>query len=231
MPKGVPVTFRAFQEFEEKICKLGFSEMSRKEIAIITEAHGLVPPRSPQPGEIGFKYSAHGYTVKVWTSCVRAVVEKCRKCSAGQADDVVVSREIGGDMGWVLIVDAHGSEQYFSRPVLRTANFVRNILRRTWIAQRRIDRRPLCPECRKYLVISRNKHGGFFWGCYHAELHSDGRPRFAGWDVALPPRALKYAKMWREEFARYRRSLEKQGKKPRRAASLRKPWRSTRDPY
>lgn len=231
MPVAVPVTFKQFLALEEKMKSMGFVEIHRCEMAVIMKAFGLKPSREARPGEIGYKCTFHGYTVKVWTTCLRHVVEGCRQGLPGLSDETIVSRPAGEDVGWVLIVDSWGRSQYFARPVMRTKRFVRTLLRRTWIAQRKIKKRPLCRTCGKFMEICVNRSGGTFWGCYRRALHPNGESVTERWDFNLPPKALKMAEAWRNEFDRYLRAAKKEGKTPRRASEVRKPWRTTKNPF
>ncbi len=232
MPQAVPVTYAKFCKLEKELRAMGFAEIYRREMAVIRKAYGLVPPREIRSGEIGFKYSAHGHTVKVWTSCLRSAVEKCRRAkSSFCVDDVIVSRPAGEDMGWVLIIDSQGRAQYFARPVVRTKGFVLTLLRRTWITRWKILNRPLCPMCGSFMVICSTAYGGNYWGCYKRRAHPHGQPAFAPWDADLPPKALKFAKAWRKQYYRYLKAERKKGNDPRRASAIRTPWRSTRNPH
>lgn len=233
VPEFVPVTFKKFLELEKGMLSMGFVEIFPREMAVIIKAHGLQPPpREHRAGEIGYKCSFHGHTVKAWTSCVRGLVEQCRRAAPGiDVDDMIVSRPVDEDSGWVLIVDGAGRAQYFARPVFRTRNFVRTFLRRAWITQKKVKDRPLCPVCGKFMAIITTKSGGNFWGCYRRNLHPDGFATREDWDFNLPPRAMKIAKAWRREYDRYLRAARKKGKAPRPASEIRNPWRSTKDPF
>jgi hypothetical protein len=230
MAVSVPATFASFLKLEEGMKSMGFVEIFRREMGVIIKAHGLQPPREERRGEIGYKCSFHSYTVKVWTSCVRDAVEQCRG-SALDVGNVIVSRPAGEDMGWVVIVDPRGQAQYFARPVLRTKNFMKTFLRRAWITQKKIKDRPLCTICGKFMGIHTTKSGGNFWGCYRRDLHPSGLGVTKDWDFNLPPKALKFAKAWRNQFARYLRAERKKGKNPQRASAVRTPWKATKNPF
>ncbi len=232
MAEFVPVTFKKFLELEAGMKSMGFVEIYPREMAVIIKAYGLQPPpRETRCGEIGYRCSFHGYIVKVWTSCMRDVVEQCRRSAPGTADQIVVSRPAEEDCGWVLIADFRGAAQYFARPAFRTRNFVKTLLRRAWITQRRIKDRPLCPACGKFMEICTRKSGATFWGCYRRTLHPDGFATREDWDCGLPPKALAIAKAWRREFSRYLREARKKGRNPRRASEVRNAWKATRDPH
>jgi len=167
----------------------------------------------------------------VVTSCLRDVVEKCRSGALPNANEIVVSRPAGEDAAWVLIVDAEGRAQYFARPIFRTKNFVQTLLRRTWITRKRIMDRPLCSGCGKFMDICESQWGGNFWGCYRRKLHPEGKSVFKNWDFNLPVKALRIVQTWRKQFAKYLQAEREKGHEPRRASTIRKPWRVTRDPF
>ena len=231
MPKAVPVTYADFLRIEATLKSLGFDEIHRGEVAIITLAHGLIPPRRIViAGEVGFKCSLNGYTVKVWTSCVREAVERCREAplfSRGEA----VGRPPGEDLGWIVVTDAFNHAQYFARPSLRTKNFVRTLCRRVWITLWKVQHRPLCEKCRKFMHIFRKEDGGTFWACLRNAFHETTKPVWLGWDFGLPPGALAFALAWRSEFHRYLKRERARGNNPQRARTIRHGWIETKDPY
>lgn len=231
MPRAVPVTYADFLKLEAGLEAMRFVEISRHEIATIFVAHGLEPPQKiVLRGEVGFKYTENGYTVKVWTSCLREMVERCRAAPLISLAEVVSSPP-GEDVGWIVVVDPYNHAQYFARPTLRTMGFVQTLLQRIWITQRKVINRPLCEKCQKFMGIFEKDDGGTFWACLRKVLHADGKPFWRDWDHKLPPRALRIAKAWRRQFQRYLKRKRANGHEPRRARSIRKGWAATRDPY
>jgi len=235
MPVSVPVTFGKYMELEVGLKSMGFSEIVRGEMAVTMRAYGVRPPRAPRAGEIGFKYVAHGYVVKVWTTCMRGAVEKCRRAGlhdgSSTVAEVVVGRPAGKDVGWIVIADHFGRAEYFARPTLRTKNFVTTLLRRTWITKRRVERRPLCPSCHKFMWICTKQSGATFWACRRRQSHPDGRSVFKDWDASLPPKALKLARAWRKSFSTHLKKARQEGKEPRRASTIRTPWTAEENPF
>jgi hypothetical protein len=233
MPAAVPVTFKDFLKIEAELRKLGFVPISGRETMRVIVSHGLESHRKSVRHEAGFKYYENGYLVKVWTSCYQHEIDQCRK-DPDLFQDRVVSRPAGTDVGWILIVDPKNWAQYFARPVLRTKNFVRTFLRRAWITQRKIKTRPLCEQCEKYMEICAKESGATFWVCYgrsKKDAHEPKRPVFKDWDHGLPPRALQLAKAWRKEFRRYLKKEFAKGNQPRRANTIRKGWKESKNPY
>lgn len=229
LPKAVRVTYQAFLELKKELLRMGFAPISRTEVGRAMVNWDLKPPHMVKiPGEIGFKYSENGLTVKVWTSCVRSLVEACER-EAEISAHCSVGRPPGGDSGWVLI-ERLGREQYFARPTNRTKNFVRTLLQRAWITQWKVQHRPLCPACNKFMSIFSRGNGAVFWCCLRTGLHDDTKPRWANWDAGLPPKALRISKAWRREFHRYLKKKREEGEEPRRASAVRTGWHAGRDP-
>jgi len=201
VPIAVPVTFGGYLELERKLKALGFVEIPWRETAVIMEPRGVTPQRILIHGEIGFELVANGYKVRVWTSCIRKEVERCRR---DNLLDEVVSRAPRRDAGWVLIADLVGRAHYFAGRTSRTKHFVRTLLQRAWIAQYKIRHRVTCSVCGAAMEIcSRSDTGGNFWGCFQKESHPDKKPIWEQWDFGLPPKATKIAEAWRKERARY----------------------------
>ncbi len=234
MPRAVPVTYADFLKIEAELTskRMRFVEIDRQEVATIIVAHGLVPPRKIiRPGEIGFRYTENGYTIKVWTSCLRRVVEQCR-AEPLLSQNVTVGRPTSKDAGWIVVVDSTDQSQYFARKTHRTKGFVETLLRRVWITQFKVRNRPLCKTCGKFMKIFVQDDGGTFWACFRKGLHDDGNPRWEDWDCGLPPRARRYAKAWRKPAERNRKKVKiSTGQKPRRACTIRKGWRAAKNPY
>jgi hypothetical protein len=210
----------------------GFVEISAREKRDAFVAHGLIPPQNSVPGEVGFKCSRHGYTMKVWTSCLRALVRECSN-DPENLFDVIVSIPTDEDCGWVLIVDEYNRAEYYARHVNRTKNFVENLLERAWITFLRMANRPLCPKCEKYMHIHRKENMQTFWICKRASSHDTQKPFFKNWDFALTDKAQRAANKPRKSAANFRKAQRALGKEPRTIVQVRKKtgWKATKDPY
>lgn len=217
MPIAVPVTFRKYFELEQKLKALGFVEIPWWETATILEPRGVDPQRVFVRGEIGFELAIKGHKVRVWTSCIRREVERCRRHNLLNE---IVSRAPKRDAGYVLITDFAGRAHYFAGRTSRTKNFVRTLLRRAWIAQYKIQNRPACRICGAAMdICSRSDTGGNFWGCFQKGSHPDGKPVWEEWDFGLPPNAKRIAVAWRKERARYYEARRRQAEFEERVAN------------
>jgi len=232
VPAAVPITYSQFCEIERWCRKHGGVEMGGREAIRMVYAYGLVRRRRIiLEGEVGFKFFENGLIVKVWTSCLRSEVEKCRREPLLSAD-VIVSRPPGEDMGWIVITNEFNRAQYFARPTLRTKNFVKTFIQRAGITIRKVQRRPLCEKCGKWMIIFRKASRATFWACFHRHLPRERRPTpfWKGWDFALTARMKAIVVAWRREFHRYLEAQRENGHTPRPAAQIRNAWVSTRDP-
>jgi hypothetical protein len=234
VPAAVPITYRDFCEIENWCLSHGCVEIRGREIIRIVHAYGLTHYRSRVilEGEVGFKYFENGFVVKIWTSCLRSEVARCRR-EPLISGDVIVSRPPGEDMGWIVVTNEFNRAQYFARPTLRTKNFVRTFIQRAAITIRKVQKRPLCERCAKWMKIFRKKNRATFWSCFHKHIPSKERPRpfWKGWDFALTPRMLALVNAWRREFHRYLHAQRAKGNNPTPAAKIRNAWIATVDPH
>ncbi len=208
MPKLVLPDAEDFAYLERELIALGFKGISKQEFRADFERFNLVAPRPRLGREAGFKFSAHGLTVRVWTTWLR---------------EAEVARD--EDAGWVLIEDG-GRARYFGRPIHRTKSFVTTMLRQAWIAKWRVVNRPICPECRNFMDITFGKGlKSRYWACDKLALHACGEPHRRDWDAGLPAKALAYVKGLRKMRARARKRLLSDGNPHRKAMEIRRPWR------
>jgi hypothetical protein len=232
MPKAVGVTYEDFCRLEKDLKKKGFREITGREVINIVIAHGLKALKVIIEGEVGFQYSENGYTVKVWTTCLRSKVRKCRLENSLFSGGEVVSRPSGEDMGWVLIVDSTNKAKYFAKPVLRTKNFIKTLYQRTLISTIRVQKRPLCMQCGCYMHIFRKKSKATYWVCWEKFNHAPKKPLWKNWDFPLGPRAMKIVKAWRREYRRYLDAKRAKGEYPTQARFIRKSrYVATKNPY
>jgi hypothetical protein len=182
-------------------------------------------------GEVGFKFFENGLIVKLWTSCLRSKVEECRR-EPLISDDNIVSRPAGEDMGWIVVTNEFNRAQYFARPTLRTKNFVKTLIQRAAITIRKVQNRPRCERCGKWMKIFRKPSRATFWACFHKHILVTKRPTptWRGWDFALTARMLAIVTAWRKEFHRYLQAQRDKGNNPRPAAKIRKAWFATINP-
>jgi hypothetical protein len=199
-----------FDFLQTELRRRGFREITGSEFHRDFKRLGLVAPRPRKGRETGFVFTANQLTVKIWTTWL---------------SDKLEARE--EDAGWVLIVD-RDSARYFCRPLHRTKNFVRNLLRHAWIAWWRVLHRPLCPECKQFMDIAYGRGiGARYWRCNRLANHSSGKPENVDWDINLPPRAKKYVEEWRRERRRYLLRRRREGKPENPARFRRKRWVKT----
>ena len=231
VPAAVPITYKQFCEIEYWCLSHGCVEIQGREVVRLIQAYGLKRYHVILEGEVGFKYFENGLMVKIWTSCLRSQVAKCRR-EPSISDDVIVSRPSGKDMGWVVIADEFNRAQYFARPTLRTKNFVKTFIQRIGITIRKVQYRPICEECGKWMKVFRKLNRATFWACFHQRTAYERRkPVWRDWDFALKPRMLKIAKGWRKEFHRYLEREHEKGNIPRHAAEIRNRWVATKNPH
>jgi len=122
------------------------------------------------------------------------------------------------DAGWIVI--SKGDKAlYFSHPIHRTKNFVKNLLNQAWIAWYRVKNRPQCPICGSFMEIAFGRGvKSRYWLCRQDKVRLD-------WDYGLPERAKKYLKNLRKIRARYLRTRREERKPTHVAMKIRKPWR------
>ena len=232
MPAAVPVTYRQFCEIEYWCLAHGCVEIQGREVIRMIQVYGLRRHRVIVEGEVGFKYFENGLMVKIWTSCLRSEVERCRR-EPLISGDIIVSRPPGEDMGWIVITNEFNRAQYFARPTLRTKNFVRTLIQRAGITIRKVQYRPTCEICRKWMVIFRKPTRATFWACFHRQtpFHFGSKPAWKGWDFALTKRMRMIVVAWRREFHRYLEAQRAKGCEPTPAATIRRAWFETVNPH
>lgn len=206
MPEKVLPDVLSFISFEKSLLGRGFRKIGKKEFSRDQIRLGLTPP-SPRLGlEAGYVYAASGLTVVVWTTFLEA---------EGAARDE--------DSGWVLIKE-RDEARYFARPMMRTKNFFYRLLWAACIAMWRVEHRPLCPTCQAFMDITNGKAlKQRYWSC------SRGHKKVTlPWDHDLHPAALEYLTKIRNERARYKKKLAKEGKTPGKALLKRISWKVKR---
>lgn len=207
-----------------------FLETSRQEMWQVMEVHGLENKRPNLGAEVGFKYFRNGYVVKVWTSCFRAEVAQCRR-EPLISQDVVVSKPVGTDFGWVVLTDAHNNAEYFARSTKRTKNFVKNLLQRAMITAQKVQNRPLCEQYSTFMKIRRKPSGATFWECTLIDRHANRRRTSKDWDCGLGPKGKKVVGKARSAYRRTHEKEKAEGRGQRRASEIRIGWNATKKPY
>ena len=135
--------------------------------------------------EVGFVFRNNGLKVYVWTTWIYEF-EEARK----------------SDAGWVLITDKKGNTLYFAHPFHRTKNFVDTVVRYARVAKYKIEHRPLCTECNRFLDIVQGRAiKSRYWKCDHVAEHRDGKPVNLNWDYGLPEIARQYLQAHRKKRA------------------------------
>ncbi|MBI2033590.1 MAG: hypothetical protein HYT13_00620, partial [Candidatus Liptonbacteria bacterium] len=202
MPKQILPDAAAFARFRAALIKRGFREVSSVEFRKDFSRLKLKAPSPREGREVGFRFWANSLEVKVWTTFLSA---------RGR------SRE--SDAGWVLILDGDEA-QYFSHPLRRTKNFLHNLLWFAGIAKWRVEHRPLCPVCKKYMRIrGARAFRAKLWECVSSTFHKD--PVRLSWDYELPQWAMDFLRPFRRRRARYYAKLRAEGKAPGEAARRR----------
>ncbi len=195
MPPQVLPSLVDFERIEFELRHLGFLPISSKEVrqSIASQEHSAKRPRNGK--EVGFSISMNGYKVQVWTTWLRGE-GKARK----------------EDTAWVLIVSDSGKSVYFSHPTHRTKHFVKNLLRKAWIARWRIYHRPQCNLCGHLMhIVSGAGLKSRYWKCKETSLHPSGQAVSLDWDHNLPPRAQNFVIKVRKKRVRDRKSRERRG--------------------
>lgn len=211
MPKKVLPDASGFAKLEELLVSWGFRAISPSEVQKDFKRLDLKAPSPREGREAGFSFSAHGLVVSVWTTWLQ---------EEGRARE--------SDAGWVLISEGD-KNLYFAHPVHRTKHFIRNLARQAWIAKRRVQDRPLCPDegCKQFMdIVSGTALKSRYWRCGRKKLHADGKITRRNWDCALPPKAAKYVEAKRKQRDKNRKRREKrQEREPFPAVLKRRPWR------
>lgn len=162
--------------------------------------------------EIGFDFEANGLRVVVWTTW------------EATSDGGIRIRN--SDASWVIILNDKRT-LYFSHPVHRTKNFLRNLLYQVQIAWLRVIYRPKCPECGEFMDIAFGKGlKSRYWRCSRRLQHSSKKSINYPWDVALPPTIKSHLKSVRSKRAKYFKKIRKEGKEV--YAAMKKRWEKSR---
>lgn len=206
-----------FKFLKENLLSIGFHLKGEINFKKDFQRLGLEAPRKLTGREQGFFFTENGLTVKVWTT----YLEKEKKF-----------RDIGEDMGWVLITEGD-TAIYFAKPIKRTTSFIQNLLRKAWIAKWRVQNRPLCKQCKSYMDVKSNKMRQYFWGCFNNVYHHQNEPVFLGWDSIgpdgnLPKKAKAYTDSLRKKIILYKKRDKKLGIIRTPARKIRKPWPITK---
>lgn len=206
MPRQVLPNAKDFKRFTRSLVRRGFRKLSRAEFRNDFERLELGAPSPREGREVGFAFSANGLTVFVWTTFL---------------DWEKKARDT--DAGWVLIRDGD-KVKYFSHPIHRTENFLRNLLGYASAARLRVMHRPLCPKCHAYMDIARGKGlKARYWKCARPAAHK--KAVSLSWDYGLPSAALEFLRPLRKKRAQYRDKLRAEGKEPGAAQRRRKGWK------
>lgn len=192
MPNKVLFGEDDFKKFEQKLTKRGFKRLDPNIVHedILPEVEIGTPPRKHFKHEVGFGFFGEkGFEVVVWTTYIPPD-----------------KRARESDNGWVLIKKGN-RVLYYSHPLNRTENFLKRLYISAAIAQVRIQKRPECPQCGRYMEIVRGKGiGSRYWSCFH-HLKQVNR----GWDCNMPPEAMPYVRRIRKERERYYKQVRAKG--------------------
>lgn len=207
MPKQHLPSPEDFEKFQEMLFERGFRKLSRQEFVSEFRRLKLRAPRPRKGRELALVLYANDYRAVVWTTWLKESQVARKK-----------------DSGWVLIAEGN-RVLYFSRPIHRTKNFLKNLSMQARIAGWKVRHRLRCPECHNFMHIVRGKAlKQRFWQCRLTQLHEDRRRRFKSWDYGLPEEALKYLHPIRKKRVKRYATLRAEGKEPHQAMLARKLW-------
>jgi hypothetical protein len=208
VPKRVLPTLEQLENFIRDLEKIGFEQISDAEFK---ERLARLKGESPRPRfgrELGFKYSANGLAVVVWTTWLPELRMFRKK-----------------DSGWVLI-EENDAAVYFSRPLRRTNNFLKNLYDEALIARERINCRPRCSECGAYMKIVPGRGlKSRYWRCRRLLNHQGGSAHSLPLNYGLSENMMRLVGRREKKQRRYLRDLKKEGKPIHLAMLQRKPWR------
>ncbi len=177
MPLRVDLQPHRFYDFKTEIEKEGFQEIQKREKYTDYQRLALISPNESKGKKRGFKFTANYLTVKIWTSVLR---DEDKFADKG--------------FGWELI-SLGDPALYFSRPFRRTDNFFENLYMTALILKTKIQNRPICPHCKKFLDIVKGPYlYSRYWKCPNTK-HAVYR---LGWDHGLPDWAKNYLKSKRK---------------------------------
>ncbi len=179
--------------------------------------YGLVS-KSVDPGrEEGFRYTLNLYTVRVWTSFVKATNSYKEH-----------------DNGFVLIVrNSDNYVAYWGKVLRRTKNFTDNLLMLAKKCKQVVQGSEPCPdpECRQFMHIVPGRGGkGLMYACLNDALHGRAKGPTASIDSGLSEEMRAYA--FAERKARDRDRKDPRRKSPRgKGFGNRKPRHRQTFPY
>ncbi len=199
-----------FLFLEKMILSMGYRNITRNDSSKEFLRLNLSPPRPIRGRETSYRYTNNGYTVFLHTT----YLEASKKW-----------RDKGTDAGWILIAEGDKA-RYFAKPFSRTKGFIMKFLRYAWVTKWKVDNRPLCPECKAYMHITK-KVGTrqYYFICRNMISHKKEQPLFLPWDVGLPFNALKFLNIRREYSEKYNKKIKDGGKAVTPARKIRKTWK------
>ncbi len=190
-----------FLEIRSELLKLGFKEKTLTQFRNDFARLDFHPSsnREYDGREVGFYYSLpHGWSVFIWTSYL-SHLKRFRKNDAGRA----------------LILDR--DRILYSVKINRGRNFVRNLIVNAWILQVRVNERPICCACEKYMNIATKKTGAHYFVCVNPAKHEksvskDWDFNFKGVDGGKHrPKALEFMELRRTLRVLSRKNNRKKG--------------------
>ena len=222
MPRRIELTVSDFKFLEREMLAMGYRLKSHRQLKIDFKRLDLSAPRKKKGREATFLYG---------NNFLQAVAH-----TTFDLDNQEWREE---DLGWHLIKEKDRIK-YFSKPLRRTKNFISNFLMRARVNRWRIDNRPICPECKRFMEIKTRwtynheefrweSTGQYFWGCLQKDNHQDNRLISVGWDDIGPKKEIpkdlgKYVKEMRRRVASHRRREKLLGIKRRSMRFIRKAW-------
>jgi hypothetical protein len=212
MPKKVLPSPEDFSFLDHELKKQGFRRISKREVGKQFRHLSLRPPRARRRSgrEVGYVFDSNGLRVWVWTTWL---------ADEGHARE--------SDSAWVLI-SCDDEAVYYDTPTHRTKNFVKTLINRAWIAKWRVESRPNCDKCGRFMKVTnhRGRPKSRFWVCENTHEHSDGKRVWRSWDLdgEMPLKAQSFVDKHRRKASKYRERRRKEGKPVNVAMSKRHPW-------
>lgn len=196
-----------FQMFSDYMKLKGFNAYYPKDFKIDKERLGLVSPRKKTGSQVKFYYTKNGLTLVV--------------CSTF---DPIANEALPKRNGWVLIKEGD-DKKYFAHPFYRTEGFLRRVYYYAIINKCRIDNRPVCPRCKKFMDIVHGKGiKSRYWKCSNPNHEVETKD----WDHGLKKWMKDYLETIRKARAKQKKKYEitqaEKGKVVIPAVLRRLPW-------
>ena len=163
---------------------------------------GVKFERKIKGNEFGLTYQANGWKLYIWTSFIYSKNE---------------SRDI--DAIWIIILE--GDKKIYVAKLYRTPTWHSRTLLHAIAAKARVEFRPLCPDCSRYMNIRTNTHNAHFFACFNCGGHGNKKAKFLSWDEPLKKlkplvkeKVEKYLSEIRKRRDKHKKNMLAKGKIP-----------------